>query len=297
MSELARAHLPTKLDGTITQRPWAKSRGAEPKGTEVGKLISRVEKRRFPIEKMAAWLAFSVVGAASSAALAAQAAASTEPSLEEITVTGTRIQQDGITAPTPVTVVDAARLQDLGATNIGNLLNTLPSFRPSANLQTTNIGPRAAGMIQADLRGLAPVRTLVLVNGRRFVPSTQEGTIDLNQIPTLLLERTEVVTGGASAQYGSDAVAGVVNIFTQRTCEGLKGELQYGLSGRATPRTSARVLPAARPSPVATATSSPRSSTRTTTASAAATRATGARRSGRSSRTPARPIRTPPAAS
>lgn len=150
--------------------------------------------------------------------------------LGEITVSGTRIQQDGITAPTPVTVVDAVRLQDLGATNIGNLLNTLPSFRPSSNLQTTNIGPRAAGMIQADLRGLAPVRTLVLVNGRRFVPSTQEGTVDLNQIPTLLLQRTEVVTGGASAQYGSDAVAGVVNIFTQTTMEGLKGELQYGLS-------------------------------------------------------------------
>jgi outer membrane receptor protein involved in Fe transport len=178
------------------------------------------------------WLAFTVVGAASSAALAAQASAPAEASLEEITVTGTRIQQDGITAPTPVTVVDAARLQDLGATNIGNLLNTLPSFRPSANQQTTNIGPRAAGMIQADLRGLAPVRTLVLVNGRRFVQSTQEGTVDLNQIPTLLLERTEVVTGGASAQYGSDAVAGVVNIFTQRKMEGLKGELQYGLSGQ-----------------------------------------------------------------
>jgi len=198
----------------------------------VGKSVFRIETQRFSAGNLAAWLAFSVVGAASSTALAAQAAAPAEPSLEEITVTGTRIQQDGITAPTPVTVVDAARLQDLGATNIGNLLNTLPSFRPSANQQTSNIGPRAAGMIQADLRGLAPVRTLVLVNGRRFVQSTQEGTVDLNQIPTLLLERTEVVTGGASAQYGSDAVAGVVNIFTQRKFEGLKGELQYGLSGR-----------------------------------------------------------------
>lgn len=215
--ELASLHRALKLVGdhntaTVGDVPW---RGT--KGTKVGKSI---------------WLAFAVVGAASSTALAAQAASSNDVALEEITVTGTRIQQDGITAPTPVTVVDASRLQDLGATNIGNLLNALPSFRPSANLQTTNIGPRAAGMIQADLRGLAPVRTLVLVNGRRFVPSTQEGTMDLNQIPTLLLERTEVVTGGASAQYGSDAVAGVVNIFTQRTFEGLKGELQYGLTGR-----------------------------------------------------------------
>ena len=77
-------------------------------------------------------LAFSVVGAASSAALSAQAAASAEPSLEEITVTGTRIQQDGITAPTPVTVVDAARLQDLGATNIGNLQRELGRIDDSA---------------------------------------------------------------------------------------------------------------------------------------------------------------------
>src|SRR4051812_29595895 len=144
--------------------PW---RGT--KGAEVGKSISGVTVRRF--------VALVVVSAASSSALAAQAAAAEDATLDEITVSGTRIQQDGITAPTPVTVVDATRLQDLGATNLGNLLNSLPSFRPSSNLQTTNIGPRAAGMIQADLRGLAPVRTLVLVNGRRFVPSTQEGTV------------------------------------------------------------------------------------------------------------------------
>jgi outer membrane receptor protein involved in Fe transport len=150
--------------------------------------------------------------------------------LDEITVTGTRIRQDGVTAPTPVTVVDAARIQDLAATNLGNVLNSLPSFRPSANLQTSNIQPRGAGTIQADLRGLAPVRTLVLVNDRRFIPSTQEGTIDLNQIPTMLVERTEVVTGGASAQYGSDAVAGVVNIFTKTRMQGVTAELQYGLT-------------------------------------------------------------------
>ncbi|HXC59868.1 MAG TPA: TonB-dependent receptor plug domain-containing protein, partial [Steroidobacteraceae bacterium] len=148
----------------------------------MGKSISGVATKRIAADRLSAWLAFTVVSAASSSALAAQAATADDPLLGEITVSGTRIQQDGITAPTPVTVVDAVRLQDLGATNIGNLLNTLPSFRPSSNLQTTNIGPRAAGMIQADLRGLAPVRTLVLVNGRRFVPSTQEGTVDLNQI-------------------------------------------------------------------------------------------------------------------
>ena len=90
-----------------------------------------------------------------------------------------------MTAPTPVTVVSPARIQDLGATNVGDVLNTLPSFRASTNPQTDNIQPREAGTTQADLRGLGPNRTLVLVNGRRFIPSTLEGTVDLNQIPTL----------------------------------------------------------------------------------------------------------------
>lgn len=150
------------------------------------------------------------------------------PGLEEVTVTGTRIAHDGTTTPTPVTVVDAQRIQDLGATNIGQVLNTLPAFRASTTPQTSNIQPREAGTIQADLRGLGPTRTLVLVDGRRFVPSTQEGTVDLNQIPTLLIDRTEVVTGGASAAYGSDAVAGVVNVILKSKLQGLISQLQYG---------------------------------------------------------------------
>jgi iron complex outermembrane receptor protein len=148
-------------------------------------------------------------------------------SLEEITVTGSRIVRDGIAAPTPVTVVGAERLQNLGAPNVGALLNTLPSFRASSNPQTANISPRAAGTSLADLRGLGATRTLVLVNGRRFVPSTLEGSVDLNQIPTLLIDRSEIVTGGASAQYGSDAVAGVVNLILNDKLEGVRTDLQY----------------------------------------------------------------------
>src|SRR6478752_285076 len=153
-----------------------------------------------------------VAGALISPSAPAQENTDLQP-LDEVTVTGSRIVRDGITAPTPVTVVSAERLQNLGATNISSVLNTLPSFRATSNPQTSNISPRAAGTSLADLRGLGTNRTLVLVNGRRFVPSTLEGAVDLNQIPTLLLERSEVVTGGASAQYGSDAVAGVVNLI------------------------------------------------------------------------------------
>ena len=148
--------------------------------------------------------------------------------LEEVTVTGSRISRDGTATPTPVTVVSQERLQNLGATNIGQVLNTLPSFRASTTPQTSNISPRAAGTIQADLRGLGPTRTLVLVDGRRFIPSTQDGTIDLNQIPSILIDRSEVVTGGASAAYGSDAVAGVVNLILKSNLQGLISQVQYG---------------------------------------------------------------------
>jgi iron complex outermembrane receptor protein len=148
--------------------------------------------------------------------------------LEEITVTGSRIARDGIASPTPVTVIGAQRLADLGSPNIGQLLNTLPSFRATSGPQTANIQPRNAGLVLADLRGLGTARTLVLVDGRRFMPSTQEGNVDLNQIPTLLIDRTEIVTGGASAAYGSDAVAGVVNLILKSDLDGIRTQLQYG---------------------------------------------------------------------
>lgn len=148
--------------------------------------------------------------------------------LEEVTVTGSRITRDGVSAPTPVTVIGAERLSNLGASNIGQVLNTLPSFRGTSGPQTANIQPRNAGLLLADLRGLGTARTLVLVDGRRFMPSTQEGGVDLNQIPTLLIERTEVVTGGASAAYGSDAVAGVVNLILKSDLDGVRTQLQYG---------------------------------------------------------------------
>jgi len=151
---------------------------------------------------------------------------------EQIVVTGSRIARSGFTAPTPVTVVDSARTQELAITNVADALNQLPSFRAStgpANVQTAggNVGAKIL-----DLRGLGAPRTLVLVDGRRFVPSTSEGTVDISLIPTILVRRAEVVTGGASAVYGSDAVAGVVNLILDRTMTGLKAEVQSGVSQR-----------------------------------------------------------------
>lgn len=155
-------------------------------------------------------------------------ASTTDP--EDIVVTGSRVRTT-FNAPTPVNVVGADRLEKTGIANIADALNQLPSFRqitsPSTNLyrQSTNTAARTM-----DLRGLGDSRTLVLVNGRRFVPSSELGTVDLNAFPSSLIARAEVVTGGASAAYGANAVAGVVNLILDTKLEGIKGEVSYGES-------------------------------------------------------------------
>jgi len=148
-----------------------------------------------------------------------------------IVVTGSRIS-GGFTAPTPVTVLGNDRVQALAITNVGDALNQLPSFRATSSPATQatlggNIGARIL-----DLRGLGAVRTLVLVDGRRFVPSTSQGTVDVNLVPSALVQQTQVVTGGASAAYGSDAVAGVVNFILDRNLTGIRAEAVYGISER-----------------------------------------------------------------
>ncbi len=175
-----------------------------------------------------------------SAQTSSQPAASeppTEPgSLEAntVTVTATRVNREGYTAPTPTTTIDTEQLQQRATTNIGNFLDELPSFRPSTQPSTNGSAQRSKGSIFLDLRGLGSSRTLVLVDGQRFVPEMDNGlaayNVNLNQIPTMMVERMEVVTGGASAQWGSDAVAGVVNILLRKKFVGLDVDVQGGLS-------------------------------------------------------------------
>jgi iron complex outermembrane receptor protein len=150
--------------------------------------------------------------------------------LEYIVVTGSRIARDGFSAPTPVSVVGADRIEQRAATNIGDLLNELPSFRATQTPASQGLTGGYIGGRVLDLRGLGAVRTLVLVDGKRFVPSTQQNTVDTNMIPSVLLERAEVVTGGASAAYGSDAVAGVVNFILNENLENLRSSVEYGIS-------------------------------------------------------------------
>jgi iron complex outermembrane receptor protein len=146
--------------------------------------------------------------------------------IEEVVVTGSRlISQDGFGQTSPVQVVGMDEISSYGLTRIEDVLNNLPQIEAS-NVSFDSNG--ATGTASIDLRGLGPQRTLVLLNGRRIQPggiSTEY--VDVNQIPTMMIERVEVLTGGASATYGADAVAGVVNFIT-REIDGV--EFSFGLS-------------------------------------------------------------------
>lgn len=149
--------------------------------------------------------------------------------LQEVVVTGSHLASQGFDAPTPTLQLSAQQLQDRGSTNVGEFLNELPAFRESTSNQN-NPTNSAAGQVYADLRALGNIRTLTLVDGERFVPSAITGEVDLNLIPTVLVSRIDVVTGGASAVYGSDAISGVVNVILDKKLQGIKGQIFGGIS-------------------------------------------------------------------
>lgn len=143
-----------------------------------------------------------------------------------IVVTGSRIARDGFDQPTPTTVIDDVELRQGARPNLAQILNDQPQFRQTTTPQVSN-GNTSTGTAPVDLRGLGSARTLVLLNGRRFV-----GENNLNFIPSSLVERLEVVTGGASAAWGSNAVAGVVNIIIKDELDGVSVGVQNGISSR-----------------------------------------------------------------
>jgi outer membrane receptor protein involved in Fe transport len=145
-----------------------------------------------------------------------------EDTKELIVVTGSRIKRtSNEESPIPLTSIDAEDLLRGSGTTLGDTLNNLPALRSSFSLGNSNQAIGTAGVNFLDLRGLGSVRTLVLINGRRQVGSLQGSSqVDVNTISTALLERVDVITGGASAVYGSDAVSGVVNFITKKDFEG-----------------------------------------------------------------------------
>ena len=151
---------------------------------------------------------------------------------QRVEVTGSRLQRTNLISPTPVLSLDASSFGNLGLENFADLATQLPSFAPSfgaSRTQSTFSGVAESGLNSANLRNLGNTRSLVLINGRRVPGGTSTSAlVDFNSIPTANIERVEVITGGASAIYGADAVAGVVNIITKRNFNGVEVGLGYG---------------------------------------------------------------------
>jgi iron complex outermembrane receptor protein len=186
---------------------------------------------------------FSGIGFAAMMASAASAqttpASSTADTPAEgeraIVVTGTRIARDGYQAPTPLTVLTREDIENTSpSNNLADFVNQLPSLAGSTRPSNSrlNLSSGQAGINALSLRNFGEVRTLILLDGRRSVSSSNNGVVDVNTIPQMLVERVEIVTGGASATYGSDAVGGVVNFILNRNFEGLRIEGDSGITSR-----------------------------------------------------------------
>ncbi|WP_303540902.1 TonB-dependent receptor plug domain-containing protein [Sphingomonas natans] len=166
------------------------------------------------------------------AAPAAEVAPSEHEAVSDIVVTGTRIAREGYQAPSPTTVIGAERLATSANSNIAQFVTTLPAFVGSSNSRSSLAAGAVAttGINSVNLRGLGANRTLVLFDGHRVTPAHPAGDIDVNLIPQQLITTVDIVTGGASAVYGSDAVAGVVNFIMDKKYSGLKGEVSGGVT-------------------------------------------------------------------
>jgi outer membrane receptor protein involved in Fe transport len=150
-----------------------------------------------------------------------------------IVVTGSRIRQPNLESANPVANITGEDIFETGGVSLGDILNDLPQLRSTLSAQNSTRGLGIKGLNLLDLRGLGPERTLVLVNGRRHVAADvlfTSAAVDINSIPSALIQRVDIVTGGASAVYGSDAIAGVVNFILKDNFEGVEARAQAGVS-------------------------------------------------------------------
>lgn len=185
------------------------------------KTFNCVCQRRYPLLQVAVTTAcLLTTGATFVVSTPLSAQPQTDEAIEAITVTGSRIRSDGYSAPTPVMVLDEGSMEAVMPVSINESLAQLPQFNTSSQPSTA--------VEYANLRNIGAERSLVLLDGRRHVPTFSSGVVDLTTIPTALVRTTEVVTGGASASWGSDAVAGVLNMILKEDLEGVEGNVQYG---------------------------------------------------------------------
>lgn len=183
------------------------------------------------------------VSAAVSAAIAsggapsvyAQEAQQTQSEIAEVTVTGSRISRRDYEANSPIVTIDAEAFERQSGQNVESYLNQLPNYNPASSPVTTedDIQPTAVnsvGIATISLRGFGPNRSLVLLDGKRPVPANALMVTDVNAIPSAMLERVEIISGGASAVYGADAVGGVTNFILRKNFEGVQFDSQYGVT-------------------------------------------------------------------
>jgi outer membrane receptor protein involved in Fe transport len=193
-------------------------------------VVNRLE-RRFSARRsfVTGLVAGTVSVCAVSAAIAADTqAAKSAATLEEVVVTGTLISDPNHVAPSPIVIATAAELKQSGAVTLEASLNQLPQFSPAGTAGTGGQG--TGGHATVNLRGLGSNRNLVLLDGRRLPLADISGNVDINLVPDSVLSSVQVITGGASAVYGSDAMSGVVNFISLNHFEGVKTDLQYGNS-------------------------------------------------------------------
>ncbi len=162
--------------------------------------------------------------------LAGGVASAQDDDFEEVIVTGSRIARPDFDSASPIVSVTDELFRRSGSNTVESALNTLPQFVPSYTSTSNN--PANGGQANVSLRGLGTTSTLVLLDGRRLMPANGNGVVDLNIIPSSLIESVEVITGGASAVYGSDALAGVVNFKLKREFDGVEVDGSWGQTDR-----------------------------------------------------------------
>lgn len=205
--------------------------------------VARIPRRSGLLLAGASIIAAAMVPVTAFAQTEGQAtSAAQEEDESEVIVTGSRIRRDRLDAPTPTVAVGSEILEAKGITNVVDMLNELPQVSTGLSNANTSFSFGNIGLNQADLRNLGVRRTLTLVNGRRRAGTPDDSNFlafDLSSIPTALIDRVEVQTGGTSAVYGADAVAGVINLVLKNDFDGLEAYANYGISERGDYHTSA----------------------------------------------------------
>jgi iron complex outermembrane receptor protein len=178
-------------------------------------------KQRVPMRRSALFWVPGLLGLVGPAA-----AQQAQEAMDEVVVTGSRLVRSDLSAPSPTAVITEDAVQLSGDATVESVLNELPQLSAGNNSSVNSAG--GSGVLTANLRGLGATRTLTLVNGRRFIPANGAGSVDLATIPNALVRRVDVITGGASAVYGSDAITGAVNFVLRDDFEGFEIGTQWG---------------------------------------------------------------------